>query len=145
MYKCKHFKIQELVSKQVFEKYGEKAWEFFDDRFLKTIDWLRDVLQKPILINTWHQKGISQQQGFRSNLERFVVNKTEEGALYCTQHMFGRAADMEIMGMTADEFRKWAVKNADQFPYPVWIEDNVSWVHIDTRQSDKQKVYLFKP
>ena len=35
MYKCKYFKIQELVCPHVYEKYGDKSWEFFNEEFLK--------------------------------------------------------------------------------------------------------------
>lgn len=150
MYKTTHFKLQELVSKQVFDKYGEKAWEFFDEKLLITLDWIWDTLvkennQPPVIeINNWMFDGNAQQKGFRSNLEPMVAKYTGQNTLYCSQHMMGRAVDMDIKHMLASEFRIWALQHINEFPYPVWIEDDVNWVHIDTRQSDKPRVYLFK-
>ena len=37
MYTCKHFKIQELVSKLVYDKYKDFAWRFFSDDFKKDL------------------------------------------------------------------------------------------------------------
>ena len=35
MYKCEHFKIQELVSKIVYDRFKDFAWSFFDENVLK--------------------------------------------------------------------------------------------------------------
>ena len=40
-YKCKHFAIHELVPKEVYEKYGERAWQFLDVHALVQLDMLR--------------------------------------------------------------------------------------------------------
>ena len=42
MYKCKYFKISELVHPSLLKQFGEtKCWMFFDERLLRFIDWLR--------------------------------------------------------------------------------------------------------
>ena len=38
MYKCKFFNITELVSQQVFYRYGEFAWGFFTNEFKGTLN-----------------------------------------------------------------------------------------------------------
>ena len=51
MYKCKYFKISELVHPSLLKQFGEtKCWMFFDDRLLRFIDWLREKYG-PIIIN----------------------------------------------------------------------------------------------
>jgi len=50
MYKCDHFKIQELVSPGVYKDRGDKAWELLDDRLLMTLDKLRERYG-PIIVN----------------------------------------------------------------------------------------------
>ena len=42
MKKCKHFGIKELVSKIVFDRWGEKAWMFFDTDILEDLDTIRE-------------------------------------------------------------------------------------------------------
>lgn len=50
-YRCKYFKISELVHPSLLAKFGEsKCWMFFDDRMLRFIDWLREKYG-PIVIN----------------------------------------------------------------------------------------------
>ena len=42
MYRCRHFSIDELVPKDIFEARGQLAWELLDSRILKAIDLIRD-------------------------------------------------------------------------------------------------------
>ena len=57
MYKCEHFKIQELVSKIVYDRFKDFAWSFFDENVLKDLDTIRDYHKMPITINNWHLGG----------------------------------------------------------------------------------------
>ena len=42
-----YFDIQELVCRHVYEKYGNNAWQFFDNRLLETLLVIREKLGKP--------------------------------------------------------------------------------------------------
>ena len=90
MYKCKHFTIKELVSPQVYNKFGEFAWKFFDERFLKDLDTIREY-HGPITINNWCYGGKNTQCGLRTNVDPLVKGKK---TLYCSAHIMGKAADL---------------------------------------------------
>lgn len=138
MYKPKHFTANELFPDVVLRKYPPRLyWGFFDDRALRFMDWLRDELGRPIRVNI-NAQGIKnfQNRGFRPN--------TYKTSLYCSQHCFGRAFDFDVDGMTVEDVRVWLIENRDRLPYPIWVEDGVSWSHIDLRQSDENKLYFFK-
>lgn len=47
----KYFDIKELVSKKVYEQYGESAIKFIDSRLLETIDIIREILGVPLTCN----------------------------------------------------------------------------------------------
>ena len=48
------------------------------------------------------------------------------------------------IGMTADEVRDRLQDMADRLPFPIRLERNVSWVHLDVAAKEGQeKVYLF--
>ena len=49
-----------------------------------------------------------------------------------------------LEGMTAEEARRLIIKNQILLPYPIRLEDGVSWLHLDVYNADKGKVYLFK-
>ena len=83
-YKCKYFKIQELVPPHIYEKRGDKSWELLDSRALMAIDSLRD-LYGPIIINTWASGGNRKWSGLRT--------PEYEGYSETSQHTFGRAFD----------------------------------------------------
>ncbi|MGL4307545.1 MAG: hypothetical protein ACRCRV_01475 [Cetobacterium sp.] len=51
--RAKYLKIQEVVSRGVYEKYGERAWAFMDKNLIETLDTLREFFNSPIYINDW--------------------------------------------------------------------------------------------
>lgn len=143
MYKCKYFKLEELVSPRVYDKYGEMAWQFLDERLLKTIDDLREFFNKPITVNDWLWGGKFTQRCYRSNLDELVKSKTLKDKLYCSQHSMGRAIDFHIKGISAQSIRNKIILNKEKFKYITFMEDKVNWVHIDIRNSPYKGIYLF--
>ena len=89
MYKCKHFKIQELVSPIVYSQWGDKAWMFFDEDVLQDLDTIRETYGSPIIINDW-AKGLKQ-CGLRSNMDEMVKSKK---TLYLSAHTMGKGFDL---------------------------------------------------
>lgn len=139
--KSKYFKIQELVSKKVYKKYGEKSWEFIDTRLIKVIDLLREHFNKPITINDWLWGGNLQQRGLRANKDELVANKND---YYISQHCLGKAVDFNVKGMTAQEVYQEILKNKDKFYLISRIEnikDTPTWVHIDVANVDEFKIF----
>lgn len=138
-YKCKYFKIQELVDKKTFERFGESAFMFFDPRLLRTIDAIREYFNKPVLINNWSQGGDFDSRGLRRPDD-------PEGAKF-SQHRFGRAVDFTVFGLTAEEVREIIINNQthEAFREIKRIEDGVSWVHIDFANVEGENIILFKP
>lgn len=146
----KYFKVQELVSKAVYDKWGEKAWNFLDEKLLETLLVLRkDILKVPLVCNDWCYGGKSSQRGLRENICSIVKEKTDKGVLYLSQHNFGKAVDLVSSKMSADDMRKTIKANEKKLPYNVRVEDGVSaptWLHVDLMCdiNQKEKVYFFK-
>ena len=69
--------------------------------------------------------------------------------MYLSAHMFGKAVDFDVKGMTSVEVRGWIVANEDKLPCKVRLEKNmkgkpISWVHLDIMSDpSKPKVYQF--
>ena len=89
MHKCKHFKIQELVSPIVYSQWGDKAWMFFDEDVLQDLDTIRETYGSPIIINNW-ATGLKQ-CGLRSNMDEMVKSKK---TLYLSAHTMGKGFDL---------------------------------------------------
>jgi len=145
----KYFKIQEFVSKKVYSKYGEGAWQFMCPRLLHTMLIVRKELNKPITINTWANGGKFSQRGLRSNLSSIFMSKFKKGRMYLSAHVMGKAVDFDVKGMTAEDVRMWIKKNEKLFPYKIRLEHimngkPVNWVHIDVLWNKKNNhIYLF--
>lgn len=145
MSKSRYFKIEELVCPDVYKKFGEQAWMFIDGRLVETLDIVREkILGKPMVVNNWTAGGSFTQRGLRCNLCQLVKDKTKSNRLYLSAHNFGKAIDATVQGISAEEARKLIVKNQILLPYPVRLEEGVSWLHLDMYDSGKGKVSLFR-
>ena len=144
-----YFAIHELVGKWTYKIHGERAWKFLDDDALECLLIIRKTLGKPMTVNNWYWGGKFSQRGLRTNLQQLVKNAFYKGKLYLSAHLFGKAFDFDVEGMTAIEVRKWIVQNADLFPCKIRLENNlngnpINWVHLDTfHEEQNPKVYLF--
>ena len=139
-----YFSINELVCKHVFNKFGEKAWQFIDTELLHTMLVIRKALNKPITVNNWASGGNFSQRSIRCNLCQIVKDKTNANALYMSSHVNGAGIDFDVKGMTAQEVRNWIIANQVLLPYPIRLEDKVNWVHLDIYDLlNGQKVSLF--
>ena len=125
-YKCKYFRIEELVDSLTYKKFGEDSWQFFDIRALKMIDGLREYFDTTIYINNWIWGGVSEYRGLRPKY-------CEVGALH-SAHRFGKAFDMTFKNMTADEVRNRIILDQDNVNLMRInrIEGRVNWIHVDT-------------
>jgi hypothetical protein len=140
-----YFELEELVCPHVFKKLGQSAWQIFDSRLLITLETMRQRLNKPMFVNNWKTGGEFSQRGFRCIQCGLVKKAIEAEELYVSPHMTGQAVDFDVEGLVAEEVRLWIYKNKNIWPYAIRLESSVSWVHLDTRAYDADKVYIFKP
>lgn len=141
-----YFNIQELVCEHVYDYYGETAWQFFDSRLLLTLDSIRERIGKAIFVNNWMEHGANSQRGLRCFRCDLVKAKIEVNEMYMSAHCLGKATDFDVEGLLAEEVRNWIVAKASWWPYPIRLEKNVSWCHLDVYDSfdpERSKVYLF--
>lgn len=134
MYKCSHFRIQELVPPKVFEARGEKAWELIDERVLITLDRLRERYG-PITVNNWHAGKEREWSGLRTPDSPYFSA--------ASQHTFGRAADCIFHRTDAESVRHNLLADQDDpaFELITSIELGVSWFHFDVRNCDRIKAF----
>lgn len=125
-YTAKYFKAFELVPRKLYEARGERAIELLDKELLIALDYVRDNLGK-VTVNNWKYGGNLQYRGIR----------TAGSADYSptSQHSYGKAADLNVEGMTADQVNQWIIANRNdpQLKAITFIEMGQSWTHIDTR------------
>ena len=140
------FSLRELVDEPTYKKYGDFAWNFFRTELLETLLYLREyVLKVPMTINTWMTGGRFSERGLRHNMSAEVWKYTKANKQFMSAHVLGAGVDFDAKGMTAAEVRALIQAKANQLPYPIRLEDGVSWVHIDVyNDGSKEKVQLFK-
>lgn len=136
MYKCKHFKIQELVSQATLAYLGEEAcWNILDERALMMLDKLRDKFG-PANVNDWIFGGKYDSRGYRAPND-------PDGARY-SDHRFGRAFDVVFKKVHAEQVRSYILANKDEFPFITCIESGVSWLHFSCRNTSRIEIVTNK-
>lgn len=140
-YRCKHFCIQELVSPDVYKFAGVKAWLYLDPYLLRVLDRIVDKWGVTI-INTWKWKGNFDLRGFRHpgiDAKRLKLSGINDKM---SLHQVGRAFDMHFKNTSVAVVRDYIRNNPAEFPEIKGIEI-ASWLHIDSRNSNK--VIVFTP
>jgi hypothetical protein len=138
-----YFGIKELVCKHVYDKWGEKAWQFLDEKLLANLLYIREGIGKPIVVNNWAKGGEYSQRGLRCTRCILVIEQVDLRKVYLSQHIFGKAVDFDVKGMDAESVRQWIKAHASELPYPCRVEENVSWVHMDVMNNSSSKVLGF--
>jgi hypothetical protein len=125
----KHFQLYELVSKEVYDSMGDKAWDLFKPNALIMLDNFREFIGAPCSVNNWYGSDGSYEV---RQLSGFRPQSCPIGAKF-SQHKLGNAFDVHVSGMTAGEARKriLADQNNSLLLNIMRLEDKVAWVHMD--------------
>lgn len=138
-YRPANFGVRELVTPEVYAARGERAWELLDPFALRTLQSLRDKFG-PVTINNWHIGGSYKESGLRGF-------GSATGAMW-SQHKYGRAFDCKIKGVTPKEACEYILAHMSEFPYLTVLEnpaETPSWLHFDTRNHNKNGIWIVNP
>jgi len=135
-----NFSLQEFIDPDTYKRFGTSSVWFIDPKIVTLAQFIRERLGKPCTINNWSSGGQYQYSGFRPP-------KCSVGASM-SQHRFGRAIDLKVKGMKADEVREDIIQNFDIYKKVglTTIEDGAfapTWCHIDIR--DTEGLLIVKP
>jgi len=131
MYKCKYFKIVELVNPELLKQIGENvAWIMFDERLLR----LADAIREKYGACTVNASGLVD-CGLRDP-------QCATGAKN-SMHKIGRALDLHIrsielehVGNRAGKIQAYNLVREQLMLLPQFdklcFENNIPWLHIDT-------------
>ena len=143
--RSKYFGIKELVSKQVYDKYGDKAWMFINPKIINFLDTLRQEIGQPIIVNDWCFGGSLQQRGLRTNKDPIVANKN---TLYVSQHILGNAVDFHVKNKSIKDIYNHIINNYDKYKDFITRIENIetapTWVHVDCANIDTNNIVVFR-
>jgi uncharacterized protein YcbK (DUF882 family) len=145
-YKAEHFILPELVDRETYLFYGDKAWEFLDPRLLYSLDSIWEMVNRTkrrrVFVNNWFWGGNRQWSGFRSTTCILGANNSP--------HRRGQAYDFIVEGLHAHEVRDRIISYqfCEGFQYITRMEHlkndvPISWVHIDCVNIESDGIYLF--
>lgn len=136
MYVPKHLIIQEIVPRDLYDMFKDPAQLFalFDEQVLMGADWLRNRYGT-MTCNNWHLGGEFKWSGFRTTESPYY----SQGSM----HSVGKALDLKFSKISAEEIRA-DLRKLEYVPHITRIEDGVSWLHIDTKPTNNNKLHFFK-
>tara|TARA_Y100000310_G_scaffold89874_1_gene86978 strand:- start:264 stop:689 length:426 start_codon:yes stop_codon:yes gene_type:complete len=136
-----NFYLQEFIDPNTYKRFGASSIWFIDRKIINLAQFIRERLGKPCTVNNWHSGG-------SRNYAGFDPPGGWRKATSLSQHRFGRAMDLKVKGVTADEVREELENN-----YSIYkrfglgaIEDGAfapTWCHIDVRESEE--LLIVKP
>lgn len=139
MYRPNYFKLYELLPPELY-KNEEQGWEIIDKKLLITLDFIRNLIKQPMVVNNWHNGGAWKYRGARTtNSADYRVGSYHS----VRKDRKVMAADFSCALLSAEAIRTLIVQNADKLPYPIRLEKDVKWVHVDVAEKKGYKVYLF--
>lgn len=144
-HKCIYFKLHELLPPELYADENT-GWDLISDELKITIDCIRGILGVPLIVNNWFWKGARVASGVRPRTGGVGVKNS--------RHRIPNAdaADMISTKMTTPEMWKILEANVHKLPYPIRIERTYvsngkripcTWLHVDTHNTSKQKIYYF--
>jgi len=134
-YKPKYFTIEELVSKETLDLYGEKkCWLMLDDRILKAFDMLRDKYGR-IVVNNWATGGNRTESGLRVPGMKYYSPTS--------QHSFGRALDGILLNADLATVQRDIITDRDTWSMITGLErgKSVTWLHGDCRNDTRLQIF----
>lgn len=138
-YRTRHFDLRELISPEIHEARGDRAWEVLNVDALITLDELRAHFG-PITVNDWMWDG-----GFRySGMRPFDCSV---GARY-SMHKYGGAFDCKPRDVTVQEMHEEICAYPMVFP-KLRVLENIeatpTWLHFDVRNHTRSGIWIVNP
>jgi hypothetical protein len=138
-YRCKYFKIQELVTPEIYKARGDAAWQLLQAPALRSLDLLREQFGV-CTVNNWAAGGTYRESGLREF-------GTKTGAPY-SQHKYGAAFDCKFRSATPQEIFAWVLEYSQAFPEITTVEDvaaTPTWFHFDVRNHNRAGIWVVTP
>lgn len=165
-----NFDIRELVPKAVFERFGQRAWQFVSSTLLKMLNFthgffneyckknMPGVVKVTILVNNWHLGGPFQWRGLRTVSYINEQVKSGKTTAELSQHVGGstNASDINVILHYSDG-RKVVLDSDKVFDIIIankavfmaagltTLEDKrmtKGWTHMDCRFTGMDDIYI---
>ena len=131
-----YFIVPELVTEELYALMGPNAITVFEKEILTTLVQLRKHFKVPFIVNDWHLGGRFDGRGYRDYGETTGSDDST--------HRLAIGIDFVAVDVEAHLIRAEILANQDKFPLLRRLEDNVSWVHFDLKETYHKDIYLFR-
>lgn len=141
-YECKYFKTHEILPQKIDQMINNEIvkYSMFDPRVLIFLDWARDRYGS-LTVNDYTWGGSNQWRGLRTPDSKYYSKNS--------MHSFGKAVDFVSERFSAQEIITdlKELSKRGKAPEISRVEDleGMTWVHGDTKNTNREGIYFFKP
>ena len=134
-YGITNFTLEEMVPPEVFNNYSpQRVIQFLDMRVWRAVQWIRSERGNAIYVNTW---GINRPDWYPEFTGRGLRIPAGPG-LVTSQHFYGRAADIDEVGIDNKELYQFCLDNQGKLlEFGITtiehLDDTPTWIHLDCR------------
>lgn len=137
-----HFDVRELVTPEIYAKFGSNSKWFVTEKQINFAEFLRNHFGKAITINNWHTGGHLQNRGTRNPI-------SDVGAVY-SQHKLANGIDFNVSGMGSDQVYDYILANEKLFMEAglTTLENKLftkGWTHADFRITGLNHILIVNP
>jgi len=137
--KSNFFEIHELVPQEIFMSLHEEIiWRLVPENLIDAIDSVKKEFNLGTMtINNYEWGGSRNWSGLRTIASPYYSPTS--------QHSIFNATDSIFNSYTANEIRKYILANPHKFPKIRRLENNVSWLHLDIKDTGTTNIVTFNP
>lgn len=134
-----NFQLEELVHPDIYDKVGDRAFDFLNPLLPLALQGLRDEFGS-ITVNDWVWGGNFVDSGLR------LPHGTVGAKL--SSHRFGAAADCKFAEADPAQLQHYIKSNAGEFPYITRMENadiTKTWLHVEVGKRSSDFIIIFNP
>ena len=130
----KHFSVHEATYLPQWNLHYSPSEEEQSEivKLAEILDVVREFLDKPMNVHVWIRPTVDGKGDYNA-----LVGGASHSA-----HKYGKAADFDVEGMTAQDVRDSIRDKLEE--WGLRCEDQVSWVHLDTQEVPPGGHRIFK-
>lgn len=137
MYIPEHFSAAELIPPADYAKWGEGGMMMINPLLTLMLDQLRKRHGRLVINSTGRnrqQSGLRTIDFYRREYPSMLRSQQDRKFLASrSAHIRGDAADCIPLDTTVEKIHQDIKDNPDLYPFIHFVEDDVSWLHIDVR------------
>lgn len=136
-----YFKIEELVSPEIYEILGDASWRLIPQKVLSSLNSLREAFGSPLLVNNWKTGGMYRYSGIRplgcSEGAKMSVHKLVHPTKTCFDVKTPQLN--RLVELVMKDYAKYGISRIEN------PDITKTWLHLEFSTEKVDRLVVFNP